>query len=103
MIGQHPQLAGLPELKLFSYPTIGELEASLPQYWIDRGITHRSPGLIRAIAEYKFRGQEADALERVKKASVVVIGAPADVFSGVQGGGPSDTSSRREWWIRWCW
>ena len=44
-----------------------------------------------------------EALERVKKASAVVIGAPADVFSGVQGGGPSDRSSRREWWIRWCW
>jgi len=25
MIGQHPQLVGFPELKLFLYPTVGEL------------------------------------------------------------------------------
>src|SRR5277367_299883 len=43
MIGQHPELAGLPELKPFSYRTVGELEASLPSYWIERGFTHRSP------------------------------------------------------------
>ncbi len=62
MVGQHPQLAGLPELKLFSYATVGELEASLPRYWIDRGVAHRSPGLVRAIAEYRFHAQDADAL-----------------------------------------
>ena len=58
MIGQHPQLAGLPELKLFSYRTIAELELSLPAYWRARGITHRSPGLAhRAFAEFEFGGQ----------------------------------------------
>jgi hypothetical protein len=57
MIGQHPQLAGLPELKLFSYRTIAELELSLPAYWRARGITHRSPGLVRALAEFEFGGQ----------------------------------------------
>ena len=46
MIGQHPELAGLPELKLFCYATLGELDASLPRYWVQRGIKHRSPGLV---------------------------------------------------------
>jgi hypothetical protein len=63
MIGQHPDLAGLPELKLFAYPTIAELEASLPRYWRERGFTHRSPGLVRALAEIEFGGQEPDKLE----------------------------------------
>lgn len=57
MIGQHPELAGLPELKLFCFRTIGELEASLPSYWRERGFTHRSPGLVRALAQYNFGGQ----------------------------------------------
>jgi hypothetical protein len=57
MIGQHPQLAGLPELKLFAYGTIADLEASLPAYWRRRGFTHRSPGLVRALAEFEFGGQ----------------------------------------------
>jgi hypothetical protein len=62
MIGQHPELAGLPELKLFSYRTIGELEASLPSYWIERGFTHRSPGLVRALAQFEFGYQTAENL-----------------------------------------
>jgi hypothetical protein len=57
MIGQHPDLSGLPELKLFAYRTIGELEASLPAYWIARGFTHRSPGLLRALAQHQFGDQ----------------------------------------------
>src|SRR5271157_2595651 len=57
MIGQHPELAGLPELKLFGFRTIGELESSLPAYWRERGFTHRSPGLVRALAEFEFGGQ----------------------------------------------
>src|SRR5262249_6588588 len=66
MIGQHPQCASLPELKLFAYPTIGELEASLPRYWSDQGITHRSPGLVRAIAQFKFGGQSPDSLQSAR-------------------------------------
>jgi hypothetical protein len=62
MIGQHPELAGLPELKLFRYRTIRELEASLPRYWIERGITHRSPGLVRSVAELEYGGQGPDSL-----------------------------------------
>jgi len=62
MLGQHPDLVGLPELKLFSYPTIGEMEASLPGFWIERGVTHRSPGLIRALAEFMFGNQTLDSL-----------------------------------------
>ncbi len=66
MIGQHPDLAGLPELKLFCCETIGELEASLPSYWSDRGITHRSPGLVRALAELKFGDQTLESLSRAR-------------------------------------
>ena len=62
MIGPHPELAGLPELKLFCCETIAELEASLLRFWFDRGVTHRSPGLVRALAEYEFGGQTAEAL-----------------------------------------
>jgi hypothetical protein len=62
MIGQHPDLAGLPELKLFTYPTIGALEASLPAYWTERGFTHRSPGLVRALAQFEFGDQSAESL-----------------------------------------
>jgi len=62
MIGQHPELMGLPELKLFCYPTLRELEASLPPFWIERGVKHRSPGLVRAIAQFAFGDQGADSL-----------------------------------------
>jgi hypothetical protein len=62
MIGQHPDLAGLPELKLFAYHTIDELEASLPPYWMERGFTHRSPGLVRAVAQFEFGDQAAQSL-----------------------------------------
>jgi hypothetical protein len=66
MIGQHPDLAGLPELKLFCCETIGELEASLPRFWIDRGVMHRSPGLVRAIAELEFGGQTTQSLSAAR-------------------------------------
>jgi len=67
MIGQHPELAALPELKLFAYQTIGEMEASLPRYWIDRGMKHRSPGLVRAIGHYEFGGQTSDCLAAARE------------------------------------
>jgi hypothetical protein len=62
MIGQHPGLAALPELKLFAYETIGELEASLPRFWRERGVRHRSPGLVRAVAQLEFGDQNPDSL-----------------------------------------
>src|SRR5258707_15024500 len=62
MIGQHPDLVGLPELKLFAYRTIAEMEASLPGYWRERGFTHRSPGLVRALAQIEFGGESAENL-----------------------------------------
>ena len=67
MIGQHPELAAMPELKLFSYDTIGQMEASLPRYWIERGMKHRSPGLVRAIAYYEFNGQTCDHLTAARE------------------------------------
>ena len=66
MIGQHPELAGLPELKLFCCATVGELEDSLPEYWIRRGVTHRSPGLVRAIAHLEFGDQTLQSLSSAR-------------------------------------
>jgi len=66
MLGQHPDLVGLPELKLFAYPTVGEMEQSLPRFWIDRGVTHRSPGLVRALAEFIFEGQTTQSLTKAR-------------------------------------
>ena len=66
MIGQHPDLAGLPELKLFCCDTIRELEASLPRYWLSRGVTHRSPGLVRTVAELEFGGQTLESLSAAR-------------------------------------
>ena len=74
MIGQHPELAGMPELKLFCCPTMGALAATLPKYWIDRGLTHRSPGLLRALAEVEFGGQDPESLA----AAQVWLSARAD-------------------------
>jgi hypothetical protein len=64
MIGQHPDLASLPELKLFAYRTIGELEDSLPRFLREQGFTHRSPGLVRALAEIEFGDQKPASIER---------------------------------------
>jgi len=66
MIGQHPEMVGFPELKLFAYPTIGELGASLPQYWRSRGATHRSPGLVRTVAQFAFGRQEMASLTQAQ-------------------------------------
>ncbi len=66
MIGQHPDLVGLPELKLFCCRTIGELDASLPRFWIERGVTHRSPGLVRALAEFQFGDQTTESLSAAR-------------------------------------
>jgi hypothetical protein len=62
MVGQHPELFGLPELKLFSYSTIGELQSSLPRYWLERGVKHRSPGLVRAVAQFQLGNQQPESL-----------------------------------------
>jgi hypothetical protein len=62
MIGQHPELMALPELKLFAYETIGEMAASLPRYWIECGMKHRSPGLVRAIGHFEFGQQTPECL-----------------------------------------
>jgi hypothetical protein len=66
MIGQHPQLVGLPELKLFAHRSIAEMEASLPRYWRERGFTHRSPGLVRAVAQFQFGDQTLEELSRAR-------------------------------------
>lgn len=62
MIGQHPDLFGLPELKLFLFPSIGELELALPESWRVRGVAHRSPGLVRAVAELMVGDQSPESV-----------------------------------------
>jgi hypothetical protein len=62
MIGQHPELYGMPELKLFLFATIGELDASLPVEVRERGFKHRSPGLVRALAELDYGAQNEATL-----------------------------------------
>jgi Sulfotransferase family len=42
------------------------MEASLPQYWRERGFTHRSPGLVRALAQLEFGDQELDNMLRAR-------------------------------------
>lgn len=63
MLGQHPDLFGMPELKLFVFRTIGELDASLPAEARRLGFAHRSPGLVRAVAELEFGAQSTTNLE----------------------------------------
>ena len=67
MIGQHPQLAGLPELKLFAAPSVAALDAPLPGYWHARGATHRSPGLIRALAQLELGDQEPAHIAQARR------------------------------------
>src|SRR5215813_1608501 len=64
MIGQHPELAGLPELKLFSCSTVSDLVEPLPSHWIERGVRHRSPGLVRAVAQLEFGDQSVVSISQ---------------------------------------
>jgi len=43
MLEQRPEAAGLPALKLFAFSSAGELEASFPSFWIERGIQRAHP------------------------------------------------------------
>ena len=59
MLGQHPELFGLPETQLFMAETIGE--------WWDASATATFPmthGLLRAVAEVVFGGQTAESVSR---------------------------------------
>ncbi len=38
----------------------------MPQFWIDRGIAHRSPGLVRAVAQLEFNDQTEESLSEAK-------------------------------------
>jgi hypothetical protein len=61
MIGQHPQLLGLPELNLFLADTIGETAL-----FMKRRMPHGQDGLLRAIAELLFGGQSPEQVEKAK-------------------------------------
>jgi hypothetical protein len=67
MLGQHPMLFGFPELKLFACPTIGDLEASLSVASRTPDFGHRSPGLVRALAELVYGDQSLRSLARAQQ------------------------------------
>jgi Sulfotransferase family len=65
MLGQHPELYGFPELKLFAYDSVGQLldaPPRLPSRHKDGRPPHPAPGLPRAIAQVVFGGQDAQSL-----------------------------------------
>jgi hypothetical protein len=57
MIGQHPELYGLPEVNLFAADTVGELDR---WHGMRRRLRH---GLLRAVAELGLGGQDEAAIE----------------------------------------
>ncbi|HEV7859196.1 MAG TPA: sulfotransferase [Pyrinomonadaceae bacterium] len=59
MVGQHPQLYGLPETFLFTHETVGE-------WWADYDETFRMDGLLRAVAEIIFGGQTQAQVNRAR-------------------------------------
>jgi hypothetical protein len=61
MIGQHPELYGLPEVNLFAGATLGELEERV--YCMRPGFRH---GLLRAVAELGLGGQSVAAIESAR-------------------------------------
>jgi hypothetical protein len=59
MLGQHPQLYGLPETFLFTHETVGE-------WWAAYDGTFRAHGLLRAVAELIFGGQTEAQVNRAR-------------------------------------
>ena len=60
MLGQHPELYGLPETYLFTANTIGE-------WWRAHGGTDRVDGLLRAVAELIFGTQTEASIEQAHR------------------------------------
>jgi hypothetical protein len=58
MLGQHPQMYGLPELHLFRYETVAERALACAR--APKAMGH---GLLRAIAQLYFGGQNDSAIE----------------------------------------
>lgn len=57
MIGQHPELYGLPEVNLFAADTVGELDR---WHGMRRRLRH---GLLRAVAELGLGGQDGETID----------------------------------------
>jgi hypothetical protein len=51
MLGQHPQLYGVPETHLFSFE-------AMPQWWRFCGANHFGDGLLRTVAQLRFSSQD---------------------------------------------
>jgi hypothetical protein len=72
---------GLPELKLFSYPTIGELEASLPWFWMSgrhmrvraEDVLNHTDTQLRAIAAWQALRIDTNATKAMKHPEKVTI------------------------------
>jgi len=61
MIGQHPQLYGLPEVNLFAGDTYADLEEQV--YSMRPGFRH---GLLRAVAQLGLGGQNPDTIDAAR-------------------------------------
>jgi hypothetical protein len=61
MLGQHPQLYGLPETHLFSFETVGAREE-----YATRATYPIGHGLLRAIAQLYFGSQTPDAIQEAQ-------------------------------------
>jgi Sulfotransferase family len=60
MLGQHPQMYGVPETHLFVYDTMREWEMAF-------GRNFYADGLLRAVAEVIFGNQNAATIERARR------------------------------------
>jgi hypothetical protein len=65
MLGQHPQLYGFPELNLFVAETVAGLRRfhAANRTWLESA-SGFPPGLLRALAELLFGGQQPEAIHR---------------------------------------
>lgn len=62
MLGQHPDLYGVPELNLFLADTLGELMA-----FMTPRMPHGPDGLLRALAQLHDGAQDDDAIESARR------------------------------------
>jgi len=67
MLGQHPEMYGFPELRLFVADTVEELLEHAEGQKANLGLTKPfPPGLLRALAELHYGGQSAEAVARAE-------------------------------------
>lgn len=63
MIGQHPDLVGLPETNIFLDPTLGEVSQRFGQ----RGAAFRRAGLLRTLAQFHDGAQTEETIDAAER------------------------------------